>query len=81
MQNENKNDKPYFDPVSEGVCEVLDCSNRATYRATWSQGIAIRRVCSTHKVKVEDKSFAEVVPSVFGSNRHETPDINRFRYR
>ncbi len=32
-----KNEEPYLDWVSEGVCEVLDCSNPAAYRASWVQ--------------------------------------------
>ncbi len=50
----------YFDPVSEGTCEVLGCSNPATHRAWWAQGVIIRLVCYTHKAEVEGKPFEEL---------------------
>jgi hypothetical protein len=63
------NPELYFDPVSEGVCEVLGCSNPAKFRASWVQGVIIRLVCITHKAEVEGKSFGELTPSTFGRRR------------
>jgi hypothetical protein len=64
-----KNPDLYFDPVSEGMCEVLECSNPAKYRASWVQGVIIRLVCITHKAQVEGKLFGELSPSTFGNKR------------
>ena len=61
--------EPYFDPVSEGVCEVLHCSNPASYRAWWAQGVIIRLVCNTHKAQVDGKPFEELQSS-FARKRH-----------
>lgn len=77
---ENQNALPYVDPVSDGVCEVLDCSKPANYRISWSQGIVIRRVCSTHKAHMEKKSFEELSSSFFGDKRHGKIYTRRFRY-
>jgi hypothetical protein len=66
----SKNNESYFDPVSEGICEVLGCSNPAKYRASWAQGIIIKLMCATHKAEVEGKLFAELSPSLFGGKRH-----------
>ena len=63
------NPELYFDPVSEGVCEVLDCSNPAKFRASWVQGVIVRLVCITHKAEVEGKSFGELSPTTFGRKR------------
>ena len=42
-----KNPDLYFDPVSEGLCEVLECSAPAKFRASWVQGCpCIRLVCA-----------------------------------
>jgi hypothetical protein len=60
--------EPYFDPVSEGICQVLGCSNPAKYRASWAQGIVIKLVCTTHKTEVEGKLFGELRIS-FASKR------------
>ena len=65
-----KNPDLYFDPVSEGICEVVGCSNPAKYRGSWAQGIVIRLVCTTHNADVEGKLFEELSPSIFGSKRH-----------
>ena len=64
-----KNPDLYFDPVSEGLCEVLDCSAPAKFRASWVQGVIIRLVCTTHKTAVEGKLFGELSPSTFGNKR------------
>jgi hypothetical protein len=64
-----KNPDLYFDPVSEGLCEVLDCSAPAKFRASWVQGVIIRLVCTTHKAAVEGKLFGELSPSTFGNKR------------
>ena len=45
----SKNTELYFDPVSQGICEVLGCSNAAKYRASWAQGVIIKLVCPTQK--------------------------------
>jgi len=45
--------EPYFEPVSQGICDVPDCSNAAKYRAWWAQGMFIRLVCTTHKAEIE----------------------------
>jgi len=66
----NVNAELYNDSVSEGICEVLSCSNPAKYRASWAQGIMVKLVCTTHKVEVEGKLFSELSPSLFGSKRH-----------
>ena len=64
-----KNNELYLDPVSEGICEVLGCSNPAGYRASWAQGIIIKLMCSTHKSEVEGKLFSELSPAMFGGKR------------
>jgi hypothetical protein len=64
-----KNPEPYIDPVSEGVCEVLDCSSPAKYRASWVQGVIVRLVCTTHKEEVEGRLFGDLSPSTFGKKR------------
>ena len=51
----SKNTELYFDPVSQGICEVLGCSNPAKYRASGAQGIVIRLMCATHRAEVEGK--------------------------
>lgn len=66
---EAKNPEPYIDPVSEGTCEVLECSSPAKYRASWAQGVIIRLVCTTHKSEVEGKLFGELSPATFGRKR------------
>jgi len=38
--------EPYFEPVSEGICEVLDCSSPAKYRVSWAQGVIISGLCA-----------------------------------
>ena len=65
----DKNPEPYLEPVSEGVCEFLNCSNRAEYRASWAQGVIIRIVCSAHKTQLDGKIFEDLSPSTFKKNR------------
>jgi hypothetical protein len=65
----SKNSELYVEPVSEGICEVLGCSNPAKYRASWAQGILIKLMCPTHKAQVEGKRFSELSPSMFGGKR------------
>jgi hypothetical protein len=64
------NNELYFDTVSEGICEVLGCSNAAKYRASWAQGIIIKLMCSTHKAEVDGKLFSELSPAMFRGKRH-----------
>jgi hypothetical protein len=64
------NPEPYLDPVSAGVCEVLDCSSPATYRASWVQGVIVRLVCGSHKSEIEGKNFGDLSPSKFVKKRH-----------
>jgi hypothetical protein len=64
-----KNPEPYLDPVSEGTCEVLDCSSPAKYRASWVQGVIVRLVCPTHKAEVEGRLFGDLTPSKFAKIR------------
>ena len=66
----SKNAELYFDPVSQGICEVVGCSNSAKFRATWAQGVVTKLVCTTHKPMIEGKLFEELVPSTFRSTRH-----------
>ncbi len=69
---ENKNAKPYFEPVSHGMCEVQGCQEPARYRASWLQGIIVKLVCAAHKTEVEGKLFEELGPSKFGGTRDLT---------
>lgn len=62
----NMNAELYFDPVSEGICEVLGCSNAAKYRASWAQGVIVKLMCAGHKMEVEGRLFAELSPAMFG---------------
>ena len=55
-----KTPEPYLEPCSEGLCEVLDCTGVASYRASWVQGVIIKIVCATHKAQVEGKPFGEL---------------------
>jgi hypothetical protein len=64
-----KKNELYFDPVSEGICEVLGCSNPAKYRASWAQGIIVKLMCTTHKAEVEGKLFSELSPAIFRGKR------------
>jgi hypothetical protein len=64
---QSKNTELSFEPVSTGNCEAQHCLNPAKYRATWSQGIVLKLVCTTHRSQVEGKYFNEVGPSIFGS--------------
>ena len=57
----------YFDPVSQGDCQVQGCSNPAKYRASWAQGVVVKLVCPTHKEGVEGKLFEELGPTMFVS--------------
>jgi hypothetical protein len=66
---EAKNPEPYIDPVSEGICEVVNCSNPAKYRASWVQGVIVRLVCTAHKGEIEGKLFGDLSSSVFGRKR------------
>jgi len=61
--------EPYFDPVSQGVCEVLNCSSPAKYRASWAKGIIIKLVCPAHRPDLEEKVFSDLSPSTFGGSR------------
>jgi hypothetical protein len=65
----NNNPEPYLEPVSEGVCEFLNCSSRADYRASWAQGVIIRIVCSAHKAELEGKPFEHLNPGTFRARR------------
>jgi hypothetical protein len=65
-----KNNELYFDPVSEGICEVVGCSNPAKCRASWAQGILMRLMCTSHRAEVEGKRFEELSPSIFGGQPH-----------
>ena len=64
---EAKKPEPMFEPVSAGLCAARLCTNPAKFRATWTQGIIVKLVCTTHKPQVEGKIFEEVGPSMFGS--------------
>ena len=66
----SKNAELYFDPVSEGSCEVLGCSHPAKYRASWAQGVIVKLMCPSHKAEVEGKLFSELSPTIFGGKRH-----------
>jgi hypothetical protein len=66
---ESSNTELYFDPVSQGICEVQRCQNPAKYRASWAQGVIVKLVCTAHKAEVEGKLFEEVGPSKFGTIR------------
>ena len=63
----SKNTEPYLEPVSDGICAVLSCSQPAKYRATWSLGAVRKLVCTAHMSQVEGKYFDDVVASIFGS--------------
>jgi hypothetical protein len=65
----SNNPEPYLEPVSDGVCEFLNCSSRAEYRASWAQGIIIRIVCSAHKPQLDGKLFQDLSPSTFKQRR------------
>ena len=60
--------EPYFEPMSEGICEALNCPSPARYRASWVQGVIVRLVCTDHKAQVEGKVFEELL-STFGKKR------------
>jgi hypothetical protein len=66
---ESRNPEPYIDPVSEGICEVVNCSGPAKFRASWAQGVIVRLVCITHKTEVEGKLFGDLNSSMFGRIR------------
>ena len=57
---ETKTPEPYLEPVGEGLCEVVDCTSVASYRASWAQGVIIKILCATHKAEVEGKPFGEL---------------------
>ena len=61
--------EPYLEPVSQGTCEVLDCSSRAGFRASWAQGVIIRLLCPTHKAELEGAVFDDLSPAIFGRKR------------
>jgi len=63
------NAKLYFDPVSEGICEILGCTQRAKYRASWAEGIIVKLICPSHKADVEGRLFAELSPATFKDKR------------
>lgn len=65
----NTNAKLYFDPVSEGICEVLGCSERAKYRASWAEGIIVKLICPPHKADLEGKFFGDLGPTTFKDKR------------
>jgi hypothetical protein len=62
-----KLEEPYFDPVSQGTCEVQRCSNPAKFRANWAQGTVVKLVCTTHKPELEGKVFQEIGTATFGN--------------
>jgi hypothetical protein len=66
---EGPNPEPYIDPVSEGICEVLNCSSPAKFRASWAQGVIIRLVCIAHKTDIEGKVFGDLSGSLFSRKR------------
>jgi hypothetical protein len=59
--------EPYFDPVSQGICEVLGCSSPAKFRVNWAQGMVVKLVCNAHKPEVEGKVFQEISLATFGN--------------
>lgn len=61
--------EPYLEPVSEGMCEVVDCSSPAGFRASWAQGVIIRLLCPTHKTELEGEVFDDLSPTIFGRKR------------
>jgi hypothetical protein len=65
----NTNVELYFDPVSEGICEVRGSSQPAKYRGSWAQGVIVKLMCATHKADVEGKLFSELSPTIFGGKR------------
>ena len=64
-----KNLEPYLEPVSKGVCEMLNCSNRADFRASWARGVIVRIVCSAHKTQLDGKLFEDLSLSTFKQKR------------
>jgi hypothetical protein len=68
----NINTELYFEPVSEGICEVLGCSHPAKYRASWAQGVIVKLMCITHKAEVEGKLFSELSPNLFRGKEERT---------
>jgi hypothetical protein len=64
-----KTPQPYLEPFKEGVCDVVDCSKPASYRASWAQGVVIRLVCTTHKKEIESKLIEQLSPSTFAKKR------------
>jgi len=59
--------EPYFDPVSQGNCEVQRCPNPAKFRASWAQGTVVKLVCTVHRPEMEGKAFQEVGTAAFGN--------------
>jgi hypothetical protein len=57
---ETRTPEPYLEPVSEGLCEVLNCASPASYRASWAQGVIIKILCNSHKAEIEGKPFGEL---------------------
>lgn len=64
-----KNPEPYLEPISEGICELLNCSHRAEYRASWAQGVIVKVVCSAHKAELDGRVFEDLSPSTFKRRR------------
>ena len=56
----------YFEPVSQGMCEALGCSNSAKYRAWLAHGMVTRLVCITHKAEVEALPEEANLSTIFG---------------
>ena len=59
-------DRPTFEPLREGICDVLKCVNPAKYRARWPR--VSKLVCESHKNDVADKPWPEVAQRLFGGN-------------
>jgi hypothetical protein len=61
--------EPYFDPVSQGICEVKQCSSPAKFRASWAQGTVVKLVCPAHKSTLDGKIFGDLSPTIFANTR------------
>ncbi len=49
------NPEQYLEPVSKGICEALNCSSGAVYRASRAQGVVNKLKCSAHKTQLDGK--------------------------
>lgn len=62
----SKSTELYFEPISQGMCDAVGCSNPAKYRVSWAHGMFVRLVCAIHREEVVELPKEANVSTIFG---------------